>query len=165
MNSQVSITSDLRFAASGICNRVCSLERERNERAWPANVDVAAVTTQAMPLVSAVKEVLTHGEKSAAETATPTVPAPEVYAGTAAERSLRGQQSPKWSEVVKRSRRATTDEANAVRTGQGRKPRATKPIVGTGTVGSIRTIQTKLITSFGRNQSRDNIYSSLWPQG
>uniref|UniRef100_A0AAV2LJA7 Uncharacterized protein n=1 Tax=Knipowitschia caucasica TaxID=637954 RepID=A0AAV2LJA7_KNICA len=57
MNSQVSITSDLRIAASGICNRVCSLERERNERAWPANVDVAAVTTQAMPLVSAVKEV------------------------------------------------------------------------------------------------------------
>uniref|UniRef100_A0AAV2KB90 Uncharacterized protein n=1 Tax=Knipowitschia caucasica TaxID=637954 RepID=A0AAV2KB90_KNICA len=113
MNSQVSITSDLRIAASGICNRVCSLERERNERAWPANVDVAAVTTQAMPLVSAVKEVLTHGEKSAAETATPTVPAPEVYAGAAAERSLRGQQSPKWSEVVKRSRRATTDEANA----------------------------------------------------
>uniref|UniRef100_A0AAV2MEY0 Uncharacterized protein n=1 Tax=Knipowitschia caucasica TaxID=637954 RepID=A0AAV2MEY0_KNICA len=37
MNSQVSIISDLRIAASGICNRVCSLERERNERAWPCH--------------------------------------------------------------------------------------------------------------------------------
>lgn len=63
---------------------------------------------------------------------------------TTVERSLRGLQSPKWSHVVKRDRRVTTEDTSGLRTGKVKKPRVTKPIVGTGAVGNIRTIRTKL---------------------
>lgn len=146
---QAEVGNDLRMATESICDRLGALERRpATEWAKDANVDVAAAVAETHANADSNERGLDISE---------TMALPSLNNGinqrkTAPEWSLSGPQSPKWTQVVKKSRRATTEDTAAeprnLAPGQVKRARLTKPIVGTGTMGNIRTVKTKLVSVF-----------------
>lgn len=72
-------------------------------------------------------------------------------------------RSPKWSQVVKKGRRlarvpgsaAAQSGSRTVAPGRKKRPGNVKPVVGTGAVGSIKTVKTKLVSVFATRFSPD----------